>query len=607
MPALFSRQRVIAGAGLVLVVLMFCLPLFVKLGDVDMANDEALYSYSVDRILETGHWLTPHVLPGDTAFLEKPPLMFWIVAAGMKTGFLPHNDFGMRFWAALFGGIAFVYVYLLGCRLHGPVAGIAAVLVLFTYEPLLFDHGLRSNNMEGALFLSYCAGMFHFFCWVQSESRAGRRAHAYAATLAVVLGFMTKFVAAIFLPIVWVVALLAHPDGIRFLRGRWREWIGPKLLAIVLIAPWFVYQTVQFKSYFWHIIFGQHVFTRFTTGLDPSHLRPWYFYFTWITHEFIVAGSIWAVGIGVAVLAIRAMFGNWPARFILAWATVPLVLISIGSSKLAYYADPFLPPLALGAGWLLSVVLMWVYANTFARPGQIAAPSRVPRAIRVICTAISFVAIGVALWTFCVGRFGMTVAHFKFFRNASIIRPLIIGVVFAWLGGRLKEATSAFGLGLFVLLMPSPLGVYAPIAREAQTTSKFHPLRTLRDCVAGQIQAGAIQHPMTYESSPMPTHAYFYYLRTLGPFVFREDGLADEVGRRLFDPDQAALVILTEDDYQTWLDRRRASVPPGQPLGIPGVAHAELDALIAMPGPYNACLNATLSAGPISSNDIARR
>ncbi len=40
--------------GLVVVVILFCAPLFVGLGNSDLANDEAIYSYAVDRILETG-------------------------------------------------------------------------------------------------------------------------------------------------------------------------------------------------------------------------------------------------------------------------------------------------------------------------------------------------------------------------------------------------------------------------------------------------------------------------------------------------------------------------------------------------------------------------
>ena len=38
--------------------------------------------------------------------------------------------------------------------INGLILGIASLLILFVHQPLLLDHGLRTNNMEGALFLS---------------------------------------------------------------------------------------------------------------------------------------------------------------------------------------------------------------------------------------------------------------------------------------------------------------------------------------------------------------------------------------------------------------------------------------------------------------------
>ena len=67
---------------LALVLVLFCLPLFLGLRSLDLETDEAIYSFAVDRILEVGEWLQPKSSPSETAvFLEKPPLKFWVVAA----------------------------------------------------------------------------------------------------------------------------------------------------------------------------------------------------------------------------------------------------------------------------------------------------------------------------------------------------------------------------------------------------------------------------------------------------------------------------------------------------------------------------------------------
>ncbi|MPZ18039.1 MAG: hypothetical protein GEV06_09015, partial [Luteitalea sp.] len=88
---------------------------------MDLHGDEAIYSYAVDRMLETGDWLTPRLSPTDRPHLSKPPLKYWMVAGLIGTGLLPHNEVGLRFMDALFGSIAFIYLYWLGRWLGGSL------------------------------------------------------------------------------------------------------------------------------------------------------------------------------------------------------------------------------------------------------------------------------------------------------------------------------------------------------------------------------------------------------------------------------------------------------------------------------------------------------
>jgi 4-amino-4-deoxy-L-arabinose transferase-like glycosyltransferase len=242
-------RRASALAGLLIVLVFFCAPLFVNLGGLDLRSDEAIYSYAVNRILETGEWLTPRSIQVDGPFLEKPPLTFWMVGGLIETGLVSNDEFGMRVLDALMGAIGFVYVYLIGRRLAGPLCGVASALTLFTLDWLLFEHGLRSNNMEAPLFLAYCGGVFHFVQWVEAAPR--RRLHAHAVCAYFVLGFMTKFVAALFLPMILVLSVAAIPLVRERLRADWRDWRIPIALSIALIAPWFVYETIRFGGYFW--------------------------------------------------------------------------------------------------------------------------------------------------------------------------------------------------------------------------------------------------------------------------------------------------------------------------------------------------------------------
>lgn len=222
-----------------LIILVFGVPLFLGLGAADMRNDEAIYSYAVQRILETGDWLLPRTIPDDFPFLEKPPLKFWMVAAPIAAGALPLDEFGLRAWDALFGALSFVYVFLLGRSLGGVVCGGTAVLMLFSLPSLVFEHGLRSNNMEASLLLAYCGGLYHFSRWLSSPGEA-RPMHAAGVAAYFVLGFMTKFVAAFFLPMICASALLLMPGGWRRLCSAWRDWRWPAVAAVAIGAPWFV-------------------------------------------------------------------------------------------------------------------------------------------------------------------------------------------------------------------------------------------------------------------------------------------------------------------------------------------------------------------------------
>lgn len=295
-------RRVLTVFG-VAVSIFFGLQLFRGLSAQDLANDEAIYSYSIAGIIERGEWLMPPAIPhahrpgdpGDNRyaggvyhnrpFLEKPPLKFWIVASPIILGLLPLDEFGLRFWDAFFGAIVFVYVFLIGRRLVDYVCGIAAVSLLFIQPALMFGHGIRSNVMEAAVMLAYAGGIYHFLAWSDSERLSRRWLHILAFTGWFVLGFMTKFVAALFLPAIVGLTALCFVDWRRRLRVDLWRWSVGALIALVIVLPWFLYAHFVFGDRFWDIIFGQHVYDRMRGVLHDSHIRTWDYYFQEISRQ----------------------------------------------------------------------------------------------------------------------------------------------------------------------------------------------------------------------------------------------------------------------------------------------------------------------------------
>jgi 4-amino-4-deoxy-L-arabinose transferase-like glycosyltransferase len=604
-----------AWLGFALVAVIFCAPLLVGLGGLDMRNDESIYSYAVERILDTGEWLTPRSIPGDGPFYEKPPLKFWMVAAGMRAGVLPRDERGMRLLDAVFGIVAFGYVYWLGWELGGVICGIVALFVLFTLDPILFEHGLRSNNMEGTLVLSYCGGMFHFARWRLGDGQRSARTHAFAVAGYFTLAFMTKFVAALFLPVVCLTSLLWGKENRQRLFQGWRDWILPSFAAVALISPWFIYETVRDGHYFWSVIFGAHVFTRFTASLDPSHLHPWNYYFTQTWKELLYGDTQIVVAAGNLILNAAAFRGqSFLARLVFVWGVLPFVLISIGTSKLLHYAYPFWPAIGLAAGYAAAVVAGWIdervgprVAGAFNERLHKWSDRSSTKPIQRALIGIALAALAVAAWTAVVGPVEIVIGGFRIFRNGTILRPIVIAGVCATAGGYATTVTQTFGILALCLVLP----FRAYQDKIHKLTRMDHPLRSIRDCAAGLKPQDGPGPGVLNASWDEMAHPYYYYLWRLGPWVSPDAFSPADVVTHLTVSGKQTPVIIATRDYKiltAGLDNPRLRTGAGWPpldeaavarvrVALPGGVMTEDRVMVLLPGPFRVCVGPALAGG----------
>ncbi len=588
----------------VVVAALFCLPLFAGLRGTDLRGDEAFYSFAVDRTLETSDWLIPKSSPHEDApFLEKPPLKFWIVAGAMKVGLLPHDEFGMRFWDVLFTGVAFLYIMAIGRRLAGPVCGVVAVLVLFIHGPLLYEHGLRENNMEAPLFLSYCGGLYHYLVWASAERASGRRWHTIAVGLYFTLGFMVKFVAALFLPLILAVASLTLPSHrTRLLRDR-RLWSVSMVVALLLIVPWFVYAHERFGSHFWHVIFGIHVYDRMTVGLDPSHVHPAGFYLSQLYRN-LQFSNVWPITVaGGVLLLIDTIRRRWSEGVvILLWFALPLALISLAASKLYYYAYPFFPPVGLAAGYLVAsgsrylqpfaeraaaAVDEWV---TGRWPGVVAGRQR--RGLRLVFLAISAAAGALVVWTLAIGPVRIAVGDMVLLKNSTILRPWTIAVVFGLLGGGSKIVGRFLTIPVAVLWL-LPLPTYR--ASLPRLVIEDHPMRSARDCLWGvrtEIRDGSPLWRGLYVAGPASAfgHQHYYYFHGLRPWERDETPADFKLHQYLYDQSLQRPVLMDASLYGSFRKRlAQGDIPVLRDQAIPVAAVTLENAVLLAPGAYTRC------------------
>ena len=612
-PAAEARlQSALERAGLwlavAIVVFAFGLPLFEGLGHTDLKGDEPIYAFAVDRILETGDWLTPRSIPSDTtAFLEKPPLKFWIAAAAIRTGLVTNDEYGHRVTDAAFGLLAFIYVFALGRLAGGAVCGLVAVLVLFVHRPLIFEHGLRSSNMEAALVLSYCGGMFHAVAW--SRAGGGRRwLHALACAGWFYLGFMTKFVAAFFLPAILVVTGLLFRQWRRRLAEDWRVWLTAVLLFAAAAAPWFIYQAGAHGRDFWDIIFGQHVYVRFTAHLDPAHLQPWHYYFDHLYREMSRSHFVWGetsllVIAGLVVVTVRTLRRRWDVgALLLLWFTLPLAAISSGTSKVYHYIYPFLPPLAIAAGMVPAVLLEpgsvvrtrlraaldWLGATRPARRLQ----TGTPWARRAVVT-VAVLALAVAAATVALQQVRVSVGDVLLFRNSSTVRPMLIGALLLTLAGHGRLVAGALLVPL--LLLALPLTSYREVREELPRVDQ--QLRAMRACVAGVQRSGAAPHGIYSHTQRSLPWDYVYYFREVG---FDETGPKDDavLTAHLLTPGEQRPVLIHDEEFAAYLARQSAEPARAEAIGTVAKRPMFYGQLFLLPGPYAPCARPAVPGRP---------
>jgi len=587
------RERLTDRLWLAAVVVAFCVPLFVGLGRTDMENDEAIYSYAVDGILAKGDWLNPPLSPDQGwTFLEKPPLKFWIVAAPIRLGLLPHNEIGMRLWDAAFGTVAFLYVFAIGRRLRGPACGFFALMVLFVYEPLLFTHGLRNNNMEAPLFLCYCGGVYHYLAWASAAGKRSGRVHVWAVLAYFFLGFMTKFVAAFFLPLVLGLAMISDREARRAFRADLGTWLAAVAAMLVLAAPWFVYETLREGRGFWRVLVGEHVYQRFTTSLDVSHLQPWHYYVTSVVHNLARSATVWPVLGGLAIFVARTVAERRREQIlVLAWLTVPVALISIGTSKIHHYVYPFLPPLALAGGygvaWLFAVGrdrVVSAMAAVQRRAGSVGIVSG-HNGLRYALLTAAGLAAALAVLTFVMGTVEWKAGDVRVFRNSHVARPLAAALVLAVVAGRGAMAARLLWPAILMVAV-IPLNNYENMWKR--TLVRDYRLRDARACLTRVQQAErAAGRPgrgvYSIGEHRWFTHSYYYYLRDLGWEA------VPEVDERAADaaiatPGQQRPVLLDDRAFQAIRSRYTDVAVPRLPLPT---------ALLLMPGPYGECDTST--------------
>jgi 4-amino-4-deoxy-L-arabinose transferase-like glycosyltransferase len=316
--------------------------------------DEGIYASAAAGMLRYGYWLVPHFYwpHGDAvafeAFLEKPPLAFWVEAVSMAV--FGVNEWGARLPNAAYSILTGVVVYLFGREVVDRRAGVLSAAVFFTTTFVYAGWNAgRSGGVEPPFVFFGTLSVFGLWLAARSPDRRARYlavAATAAAAATLVKGFAFGLYGVVTLP------LLFRDRRLLFSRAG----VGAALGYAALVVPWPLAAWVLHGDRFVDQLWAEQVLGRVTGGFIsyPATFEFMsYPYFRWLP-TFL---DPWFLPL--LVVAPVALLAPWlspqcpdlDAPFLVWWVVV-VVAFFVPTGNHGWYLMPLYPAAAvLLGGW----------------------------------------------------------------------------------------------------------------------------------------------------------------------------------------------------------------------------------------------------------------
>jgi 4-amino-4-deoxy-L-arabinose transferase-like glycosyltransferase len=281
-----------------------------------LGPDEPRYAAVGSEMARSGDWVTPR-LWGEPWF-EKPPLLYWMTAAGFRLGLGP--ELAPRLPVAALALVFLGFYWWILRREFGTRPAWYAALTLGTSIGWVGFSQIGVTDMP--LTVTFSAAMLLALPWI---ARGDTRTLPFTAAL-LGLAVLAKGL----VPLVLALPLL--------IRGRLRDLFHWRVIApfLVVALPWYVLCYLRNGRAFLDVFFWQQQFGRFTSSA-LQHSQPWWFYF-----PMLAAGLLPWTPLA-ALLPRPGLWREQRRRFLLVWVLFGLLFFSISVNKLPGYVLPLLP------------------------------------------------------------------------------------------------------------------------------------------------------------------------------------------------------------------------------------------------------------------------
>lgn len=385
-------DRRLAGIAAALALVVFFCPLVLPHSLLD--PDEGLHGAIALEMAEGDDWLVPRWL--GRPFLDKPALFLWAQAATIRL--LGPTEAAVRLPGLLCGLAGAAMTALVGWRMLDRTTGLVASIFHMTMVlPVALVQAAACDVV-----LVPCASAALLAVW---ELRVPRRRLAWSSALAaaVALSCLAKGLSIVALVLVGCAAYFGaaaclamaryfagarhsavarHPGLAQAGSGRWLAWVVlAAALGVLLAAPWYLAVERRLPGYLYYYFHDRH-WLGFATPSQPHGGQSWWYY----VPVLLAGGLPWTLCLPAA-LGGRAQcsapqslpaerssrlrrLGSWwdcaagltspahvarprPTPLIWSWLIGGAVFLSLAHSKLATYAWPLFPLMAILAaeGW----------------------------------------------------------------------------------------------------------------------------------------------------------------------------------------------------------------------------------------------------------------
>lgn len=300
--------------------------------------DERHYSNGAVIMLHTGDYLTPHTAEGDVR-LKKPPLTYWMSAAGMK----------------IFG------ISVLGSRFLWLIGGAATLLITFCLartitrndRTALLAASLLATN---AVFLRACINaipdipltMFMLVGMLGFVGLLFRDDHHHVYGILAYAGTGLAILAKGLLPVAMLGYILVYCMAVPALRQRSHRLGQPLTIAVCLgiVGIWFIYQSLHTPSMLSADFVADQISDKINFNPDIIAMGLIHSFAGLIGPTFVWLGLLF-YGARKAGLKLERDSLSGIAPFFLGWIIAVSIIFSLNSLPSHRYVIPVIPLLCV--------------------------------------------------------------------------------------------------------------------------------------------------------------------------------------------------------------------------------------------------------------------